>query len=98
MTGKNPRPLSETALTLLSLEDAARRAGLEIKYNNLEDDEMTIRSGICWLGDRRLLVVDKRLAPAQRVGVIARALAGMNLEGIYLPPATRRIIEEAAGE
>jgi len=87
---------SAAALTLLSLEDAAGRAGLEIRYSNLEDEEMTISSGVCWLQDRRLLLVDKRLGPVQRAGVIATVLSQMDLENIYLPPATRMIIEEAA--
>jgi len=95
--GKEGKPgaHSAAALTLLSLEDAARRAGLEIRYNNLEDEEMTISSGMCWLRNRQLLLVDNRLGPIQRVGVIARVLSRMDLENIYLPPATRQIIEEA---
>jgi len=93
-SGRRAAP-SGDSLALMSMEDAAARAGLEIKYDNLEDEEMTIQSGMCVLKNRRLLLVDKRLGPPQRARVIARVLSRMDLENIYLPPMARQIIEDA---
>ena len=82
----------EARLRLLSVEEAAGRAGLEIRYRNLSDEEMTISSGMCLLENRRLMIVDKRLSQREKAVVIAKALMDMDLETVYLPPATRDLI------
>jgi len=69
------------------------RAGLELEYGDLRDEEMTIRSGACQLRGRRLLVVDKRLGIMERARVIARELALCDLDAVFLPPAAREFIE-----
>jgi hypothetical protein len=93
LAGRKPGPAMGALAVLLSLEDAARRAGLELKYGDLRDEEMTIRSGACQLRQRRLLLVDKRLGTMERARVIARELAHVDLEAIYLPPAARELID-----
>jgi len=92
-TENGARSITPAGVALLLLEDAARRMGLEVKYGDLRDDELTIRSGVCQLRQRAFLVVDKRLGQKERAAVIARELARMDLEAVYLPPAARELIE-----
>ena len=97
-----PRPAGDwakggasAAHALSLMEDAAFRAGLEVKYVNLQDDEVTINSGSCVLKNHKLLLIDRRLGLEERGRVIAGELAGMNIDNLFLPPAAREIIDSA---
>lgn len=83
--------------TLRLLLDAARRVGVDVRVTDLSDDEITAQSGFCLVRRGPTLIVDERLPAAAQIKILARELGRMNLEGIFLPPAVRAIIEGEHG-
>lgn len=75
-----------------ALEETLAHCGIEIDIRNLADDEHNIRSGLCWVEGRRVLMLDKRLPPNIQAGIMADTLKDENLETIYISPAVRQYL------
>jgi hypothetical protein len=52
--------------------------------------------GYCMLKEKRMVIVNSALSPAQRIKVLASELAAMNLDDIFVLPALREVIAENA--
>ena len=91
---------AEAATMLARLEAVAEKLGVRVRYEPLaaEDETVSIRGGLCRLRGDRMILVDSRLAPAERCLCLAEALGGFDLRGVFLPPAVRALIEERRGE
>ncbi len=74
---------------LSELEYLATNCGIAIRYEKGDFD-----GGYCVLKDERLIVINKRLAPARRTSVLAQGLAEVGIDEIYLKPAVREYIED----
>jgi len=79
-------------LLLMALETVADRLGIEIRYETCEG-----RGGMCTLRGQRVFIIDERKTVRDRAEVIARGLAELDLEAIYVPPAVRQAIERHSG-
>lgn len=55
--------------------------------------ELGERGGLCTLGGERVILVDRDLGPTERVGVLLRALAGLPLDRVHMPPYVRERLE-----
>ena len=71
------------------LEDLADRSGITIRY-----EKGDFEGGFCVLKAERIIVVNKKLAPAKKSSVLAQGIAEVGIEEIYLKPAVREYIEE----
>jgi len=72
------------------LADLARRLGFEVRT-----DQGPFRDGACRVEERRVIILN-RASPVQRkVAALGRALSACPLEGIFLLPAVREVIERA---
>lgn len=72
------------------LARAARALGFEVREEELlREVGYRARSGVCRIGDRRVIVLDRRLPPADRVEILCGALEGCDLEHVFLSPAVR---------
>jgi len=91
MPRRAPDAAGENTLRLLL--DAARRAGVDVRVTDLSGDEVTAQSGFCLVRRGPTLIVDARLPAAAQIKIVARELGRMNLEGVFLPPAVRALIE-----
>ena len=49
------------------------------------------RGGACRLREKDLVIIDRDMAPAEQLEVLADALRGHDLEPLYLSPAARRV-------
>ena len=80
------------------LEEQAERLGLELRCEALgvADGEGAARGGLCTLNERRVVFVDPRSPIPERIAVLAAALAALDLDAVFLPPAVRRTVERAA--
>ncbi len=85
-------PFSETSL-LRHLEDLAARLELEIRYESLTDEEVSIHSGGCKVSGRNMVLLDIHLCPLERARVLARELSRYDLENVYLLPRIREFIQ-----
>ena len=74
---------------LKELESLAANSGIAIRY-----EKGDFEGGFCVLKDERLIVVNKKLAPAKKSSVLAQGLAEIGIEDRYLKPAIREYIEE----
>ena len=80
------------------LEDGLARCGVEIRAESLvaTDGIGSGRGGLCVINERRVVFVDPRAPLPERVDVLAGALAALDPDDIFLPPAVRLAMERVA--
>ena len=83
--------LPDTSL-LQHLEGVAAQLGIEVRYENLADDEFSIHSGGCKLLGRNLILIHLYLTPLERARILAGELSQYELEDLYLLPRVREFI------
>jgi len=71
------------------LEALAAHSAIAIRYEKGDFD-----GGYCVLKEERLIVVNKKLAPAKKASILAQGLAEIGIEELYLMPAVREYIED----
>jgi hypothetical protein len=74
---------------LSELELLAVKCGISIRYEKGNFD-----GGYCVLKEERLIVINRRFAPARRASVLAQGLAEVGIDEVYLKPAVRAYIED----
>lgn len=83
-----------TEISLLDhLEDIAHRMGVELRYENLNNVPFRCDGGYCRVGGRHVILVNRKDSRRRKISVLARSLRRMDLEGIFIPPAVRKVIE-----
>jgi hypothetical protein len=75
---------------LSGLEKIVESLGIQLRY-----EKGDFAGGHCIVENQQMLFVPSALPPAQRVKVLARELAQMNLENVFIVPALRAVIDEA---
>ncbi len=75
---------------LSGLEKIVESLGLQLRY-----EKGDFAGGYCMLENQGMLFVPSGLNPPQKVKVLARELAQMNLENVFIVPALREVIDEA---
>ncbi len=94
--------MSESKTTRLlrlmdELSEAAKRLGLEVRREKiLREVGYRARGGTCLFRGRNLIILDREMAPAEQVEILAEVLRGHDLEALYLSPAARRLIDAAS--
>jgi hypothetical protein len=91
--------MSESKTTRLlrlvdELSDAARRLGLEVRREKLlREVGYRARGGACRLRNHELIILDRELGLPEQVDILAEALREHDLQGLYLSPAARRLVD-----
>jgi hypothetical protein len=79
------------------LSEAAKRLGLEVRREKiLREVGYRARGGACRFRERNLIILDREMAPAEQVEILAEVLRSHDLEALYLSPAARRLIDSAS--
>jgi hypothetical protein len=78
------------------MEEIALRLGVELRYENLGMNGHRCDGGYCRVAGRPLILVNRRDSRRRKILILARSLAKLDLEGIFIPPAVRKIIETQA--
>jgi len=86
---------TDNDVILQRMEEAARKAGIDLRYENLADDDINIGSGLCHIYSQPSLIIDKRLDSRGKLLIIAKELSGIDTDSIYLQPLVRELIESA---
>ncbi|MDE2060639.1 MAG: hypothetical protein KGL31_02010 [candidate division NC10 bacterium] len=81
------------AAILQQLERLADQLGVKVLYESLDHQEFVVRSGTCTLRGQLVAIIDYRLAPGDRIQVLADCLSRFDLSTIYLIPAIRELID-----
>jgi hypothetical protein len=85
----------ELARLLDELSRAAERAGVKVRRETFDpnlSDVKRPRGGLCTLRGERLILVDAKLPLPEQIATVAEALAGVDLEHLFLPPIVRATI------
>lgn len=86
------------SLLLQHLEGLAARLEIEVRYEKLADDEVTIHSGGCRLLGRSLILIDRQQPPGECARILARELSRYDLENLYILPRVREFIQTSSRE
>jgi hypothetical protein len=86
-----PSDLSDTSL-LQHLESIASQLGIDVRYENLSDEELSIHSGGCKFGGQNLIIIDIRRPMEERAQILAGELSKFDLEDFYILPRVREFI------
>ena len=95
------RKTEEPAAAMVEeLKRVARELGFEVREEELlRELGYRPRSGVCRVGERQVILLDRRLSAAEHVEVLCSALAGHDLERVFLSPALRaRLAPDASAE
>ncbi|MCG3120374.1 MAG: hypothetical protein ALAOOOJD_03059 [bacterium] len=76
---------------LSGLEKLVESLSIQLRY-----EKGDFAGGYCVLKDQRMMIVNSALTPAMRIKVLAHELAAMPLDDIFIMPALREVIMEAA--
>ena len=80
----------EHAILLQELESLAEQLTVEVRHEPLAGP----RGGLCRLGGRDLILVDRNLSLAERVELMANALSRLPLDDAFVRPVVRQWLEE----
>jgi len=80
---------------LENLEVLAGKLGVQVVYGNLRGDEPPAEGGLCKVKGEYKIFLDRKEGTEGRIRILARALSSFNLDGIYLLPQIREILEKA---
>lgn len=84
--------MNETCL-LEHLEDIARRLGVELRYENLCQGLVRSEGGYCRLAGKPMILLNRRDSRDQKIRVLCKSLRKLDLQGIFIPPAVRKVLE-----
>jgi len=76
------------------LKEVARRLGMQVREEVLlREVGYRVRSGSCRVRGDDVVFLDRNLPTDERVQVLLEALAGRDVETLYLTPALRQLLE-----
>ena len=74
--------------------ETAERVGLVVRREKiLREIGYRVRGGACRLREKNLVIIDRDMALAEQLEVLADALRSHDLESLYLSPAARRVVQ-----
>lgn len=84
----------ESRKVLEYLEDLAERLGVEIVYEKLREEELSVKGGLCKVKGAYKIFMDRSEPMERRIEILARALASFDTQEVYLLPFIREILEK----
>jgi hypothetical protein len=79
---------------ICELKEAARRAGVDVREVPLGMPDQTAQSGLVKLRGADVLFLDPAADRDDALRLLVQALAGRDLDDLYLSPAVRTLLEE----
>ena len=77
------------------LEDLAERLGVEIIYQKLEEEEFTVRGGLCRVNGAFKVFIDRSKPMDEQIKILAQGLSSFDTEEVYLFPYIRKMLDKA---
>ncbi len=81
-------------IALDQLEALAYSLGVEVRYERIPQDDVTISGGLYRLKGKNVIVVDARATAKDRVRTLVQALKPFDLTNVYIRPALRELLEK----
>lgn len=77
---------------LQELKSVADQLGASVRY-----EKGDFKGGYCIVHDKKVIVINKMTNLQRKVMILSSALKELGVEGIYLSPRIREVIEEMSG-
>ena len=83
-------------VTLMRLEELADKLGIPIRYDKINpaEDESTISGGLCRVNGELIIIINASAATRNKIQALVKALKHFDLDGVYIRPALRELLEE----
>jgi acetyl-CoA carboxylase alpha subunit len=81
-------------IALDQLEALAYGLGIEIRYEKIPQDDVTIAGGLYRLKGKNVIVIDSRAKAKDRIRTLVQALKPFDLTDVYIRPALRQMLEK----
>ena len=81
-------------IALDQLEALAYNLGIEVRYEKIPQDDVTISGGLYRLRGKNVIVIDARATAKERIRTLVQALKPFDLSDVYIRPALREILEQ----
>ena len=78
------------------LENIAERIGIPIRYDDLSVSGFPTKSGLCTVKGKTIYIMDASHNVDRKINLLAQCLRNMDLEGIYVLPALRSLLDPSA--
>ena len=75
------------------LEETAQRLGIAIRYERFDGADVSVRDGLCLVKGEKVLFMDKRHTPREKIQVLAQTISDLDSENTYMPPVVRELID-----
>ena len=85
------KPLSDSLL-LQHLERIAAALDIEVRYESLADEDLSIQSGGCRILSRHLILIDSNQPLSERARLLAQEISRWDLENLFILPQVRDFI------
>jgi GGDEF domain-containing protein len=73
---------------LEALEEVAKRLGIPLRRESFRGD-----GGLCRLRGESIIIINRSRTPAEQLRILARGLSEVDLDGVFIPPAARAMID-----
>ena len=84
----------QARLVLEYLEGLAERLDVEIVYQKLGDEELPVKGGLCRVNGAFKIFIDRSQSIEDQIKVMSQGLASFDIEGVYLFPYIREVLEK----
>lgn len=74
------------------LKDLADRLGIVVSEQKLSTESLKVKSGLCKIKGRFVMILDKQLSIHKKCIVLATCLSDLPIEAIYVIPAVREFL------
>ena len=81
-------------IALDQLEALAWSLGVEVRYEKIPQDDVTVSGGLCRFKGKNVIVIDARASSKERVRILVQALRPFDLTDVYIRPALRALLEK----
>ncbi len=76
------------------LKELASKLGVRVREETLlREVGYRVRSGVCRVRGEDVVFLDRHLGPAERLDVLLDALAGRDIDALYVSPSLRHLLE-----
>lgn len=78
------------------LEGLVERFGIQIRYEPMHQDEESVKivGGMCRLKEEYVVIINSKATFAEKIRALGEALKHFDLDGVYILPAVRELLEK----
>ncbi len=83
------KPDEKKEMLIEDLTEVLGKLGYEVRV-----EKGTFKGGFCLLRDQKIFLLNKNLEQDRKIGILAKNISEIGVEGIYLKPNVRELVEK----